>query len=90
MTQIARDSALNINWENALCTINSLHLGHCLHSVKYLLLEFPQLSLKHIFQEFNCLVNALSTQGLSALEDSIFQDYWISDTPLQEDHMDLY
>ena len=90
MKQIARDSTLNINRENDLCTIKPLHLGHWLHSVRTLLLDFPKLSLIHIFQEFNSSTDALSMRGISSLEGSIFLDYWIGDTPLREDRMDLY
>ena len=84
------ESTLNINWGNDLCTIKSLLLGHWLHSVTSFLLEFPHLSLIHIFQKSNYSTDALSMRGLSSLEGSIFLDYWIGDTPLREDCMALY
>ena len=71
MMQVVGDSLLIVNWENKQCLIQAMHLQSWLDSRTNLLKHFPNISIMHIFSEFNVKAYSLSKRGILVVEGTI-------------------
>ena len=53
-----------------------MHLQSWLDSTTNILKHFPNISIIHIFHEFNVKEDSLSMRGISVVEGTIHYEYW--------------
>ena len=58
------DSLVIINWANRNASLDSPSLGHWCKDIRSLMYNFSHLTIKHIYHEWNTMVDSLSKQGL--------------------------